>query len=99
MTREEGLRVECERQEREKDTASLETPITPAVNTATEPPITRMLIQSDEEEVVPASPEQWLYSGPKREPSHNDFLIDFGAATSVCQTKARRQLGRKTQKT
>ena len=33
-----------------------ETPIIPAVNTATEPPITRMLTLSDEGEVVPCDP-------------------------------------------
>ena len=40
------------------DTASLETPITPVANTTTEPPITGMLIQSDEDEAVPADPTQ-----------------------------------------
>ena len=49
-----------------------------------EPSITGMLIQSDEGEAVPANPTLWLYPVTKREPSHNDFLIDSGAATSVC---------------
>ena len=54
-----------------KDTASLETTITPAANTATEPPITGMLPQSDEGEAVPANP--WLYSVSKRKPSREEF--------------------------
>ena len=48
-----------------KDTASLETPFTPAANTTTEPPIVRMLVQSDEGEIVPANPAPWLYSVTK----------------------------------
>ena len=59
-----------------KDTASLATPITPAANTTTEPPITGMLPQSDDCETVPANPAQWLYSVTKREPSREEFLID-----------------------
>ena len=66
-----------------KDTAFLETPITPAANTTTEPPITGMWTRFDEEAVP--GPAQWLYSVTKREPRHNDFLIDSAAATSVCQ--------------
>ena len=42
------------------DTASLETPITPAENTKTEPPITGTLIQSDEGGEIPADPAQWM---------------------------------------
>ena len=70
-----------------KDTASLETPIMPAESTKTEPQITGMLIQSDEGGEIPADPAQWLYSVNKREsvPNAHDFLIDSGAATSVCQ--------------
>ena len=70
-----------------KDTASLETPITPAESTKTEPPITGMLIQSDEGGETPADPAQWMYSVAKQEsvPNTNDFLTDSGAATSVCQ--------------
>ena len=41
-----------------KDTASLETPSTPAGNTKTEPPITGMLMQSDEGSEIPT-----LHSG------------------------------------
>ena len=41
-----------------KDTASLETPTTPAANTATDPSIAWMLIQSGEGEIVPANPAQ-----------------------------------------
>ena len=52
-----------------KDTASVETPITPAESTKTEPPITGMLIK--------------------------DFLIDSGAATSVCQQSLADSLGGK----
>ena len=78
-----------------KDTASLKTPITPTTNTATEPPITGMLIQSGEGEAVPADPTRWLYSVTKREPSHHDFRIDSGAATSVCQQSLADSLGGK----
>ena len=69
-----------------KDAASLETPTTPAVTvTTTEPPITGMLIQSDEGEAMPSDPTKWMYSMTKRDSPNNDFLIDSGAATSVCQ--------------
>ena len=34
------------------------------------------VIQSDEGEVGPADPAQWLYSETKREPTREDFLID-----------------------
>ena len=78
-----------------KDTASLETPITPAANTTTEPSITGMLIQSDEGETVPANPAQWLYSVTKREPSREEFLINSAAATSVCQRSLADSLGGK----
>ena len=69
-----------------KDAAPLEMPMTPAANTTTETSITGMLIQSGEGETVPAKPAQWLYSVTKREPSREEFLIDSGAATSVCST-------------
>ena len=52
-----------------KDTASLETLVTAAANTTTEPPKTGMLILSDEGEAVSADPTQWLYSVTKHEPS------------------------------
>ena len=45
-----------------KDTASLETPVTLAVSTTTESPITGMLMQSDDSKAVPADFSQWLYS-------------------------------------
>ena len=44
-----------------EDTASLETSITPAESTKTEPPITGMLIQSDEGGEMPADPAQWMF--------------------------------------
>ena len=78
-----------------KDTASLETPITPVANTTTEPPITGLLIQSDEGGAVLADPTQWLYSATKRVSSHIDFEIDSGAATSVCQECLADSLGGK----
>ena len=78
-----------------KDTASLETPITPAENTETESSVTGMFIQSDEGDAVPANPAQWLYSVTKREPSREEFLIDPGAATSVCQQSLADSLGGK----
>ena len=67
-----------------KDTASQETPTTPAENTKTQPSITGMLIQSDESEAVPANLAQWFYSVTKREPIREEFLIDSGAVTSLC---------------
>ena len=36
-------------------------------------------------ESLPPDPAQWLHSVSEREPSHNDFRTDSGAATSVCQ--------------
>ena len=41
-----------------KETVSLETSITPAANTETEPPNTGVLIQSDEGAAVPANPRK-----------------------------------------
>ena len=80
-----------------KDTASLETPITPAESTKTEPQITGMLIQSDEDGEILADPAQWMYSVTEREsvPNAHDFLIDSGAATSVCQQSLADSLGGK----
>ena len=77
-----------------KDTASLETPIAPAANTTTEPSITGMLTQSHAG-AVPADLAQWLYSVTKRQPSREEFLIDSGAATSVCQQSLADSLGGK----
>ena len=51
-----------------KDTASLETPITPAESTKTEPPITGMLIQSDEGDEIPADDTQWMYAVTNQDP-------------------------------
>ena len=70
-----------------KDTTSLETPATPAESTETEPPITGMLIQSDEGGEIPADPAQWMYSATKQESDliANAFLFGSGATTSVCQ--------------
>ena len=78
-----------ENAENGKDTAPLETPISPE-GTKTEPPITGMLIQSG---------AQWMYSVTKQEsvPNANDFLIDSGAATLVCQQESGRQPGWKSQ--
>ena len=45
-----------------KDTASLETPVTLAVSTTIESPITGMLMQFDDSNAVPADSSQWLYS-------------------------------------
>ena len=56
-----------------------------------------MLIQSDEGGEIPADPTQWMYSVTKQEsvPIANDFLIDSGAATSVCQQSLADSLGGK----
>ena len=50
-----------------KDSASLETPITPAESTRTEPPITGMLIHSDEGGEILADDTQWMYAVMKQE--------------------------------
>ena len=78
-----------------KDAAPLETPITPAESTKTEPPITGMLIQSDEAGEIPPDPAQRKYSVTKQEsvPNANVFLIGSGAATSVCQQSLADSLG------
>ena len=78
-----------------KDTAPLETPITPAEITKTEPPITGMLIQSDVGGEIRADLAQWLYSVTEKESVLNDFLIDSGAATSVSQQSLADSLGGK----
>ena len=56
-----------------------------------------MLIQSDEGGEIPADPAQWMSSMTKQEsvPIANDFLIDSGAATSVCQQSLADSLGGK----
>ena len=84
-----------ENAESAKDTASLETPTTPAESTKTEPPITGMLIQPDEGGEIPAGDTQWMYAVTKQEavPNINGFLIDAGAATSVCQQSLADSLG------
>ena len=76
-----------------KDTASLENPDTPVADEKTEPSTTGMLIQSDEGEAASVDPTRWLYFMTKRENVHNDFLIDSGAATSVCQQSLVDSLG------
>ena len=80
-----------------KDTASLETHITPVESAKTEPPITGMLIQFEEGSEIPADDTQWMYAVTKQEsvPNINDFLIDSGAATSVCQQSLADSLGGK----
>ena len=72
-----------------KDTASPDNPITPVVNTTTEPPTTGMLLQSDDGEAVIADSAQWLYSVTKREPSREDFLIDSGVCANRVWRTAR----------
>ena len=56
-----------------------------------------MFIQSDESGEILADPAQWMYSVTKREsvPNANDFLIDSGVATSVCQQSLADSLGGK----
>ena len=53
---------------------------TPAESTKTEPPITGMLIQSDEDGEIPAVPAQWMHSVTKQESvqrSRCGFLMVF----------------------
>ena len=56
-----------------------------------------MLLQSDEGGELPADAAQWMYAAAKQEsvPDTNDFLIDSGAATSVCQQSLADSLGGK----
>ena len=93
------MKKDCWQNENNKSgeaTASLETPITPGASTTTEPPTARMLIQSDDNEAVPADPtQQCLYSVTKHGSIHNDFLFDFGAATSVRQQSLADSMGGK----
>ena len=42
---------------------------------------------------MPVDTTRWPYSMTKREYVHNDFLIDPGAATSVCQQSLVDSLG------
>ena len=58
--------------------------MTPAADTTTEPAITGMLMLSDDED-VPVDPAKWLYLVTTHETSHNNILVDSGAATPVCQ--------------
>ena len=95
------LRNQVVRNEKAKsgeDTVCLETPITPAENTQTEPPITGMLMQRDEVGEIPADDTQWMFAVTKKEsvPNTNDFMIDSGDATSVCRQNFADSLGGKT---
>ena len=56
-----------------------------------------MLIQSDEGGEVFANDAQWMYAVMKQESvsNTNDFLIDSGLATSVCQQSWADSLGGK----
>ena len=60
-------------------------------------PITGMLTQSDDGSEIPADPAQWMCSVTKQESvsDANDFLIDSGAATAVCQQSLADSLGGK----
>ena len=75
-----------------EDTASLETPITPAESTKTEPPITGILIKAYEGGEILADDAQWMYAVTRQEsvPNTNDIVMtaEFG-----------RQPGWKTQRT
>ena len=42
---------------------------------------------------MPVDPTRWLYSMTEREYVHNDFLIDSGVATTVCQQSLVDSLG------
>ena len=78
-----------------KDTPSLETPIRPAAKTSTEPPISGMLTLAMRVRLCRLTLTQWLCSVTEREPGHSDFLIDCGAATSVCRQSLADSLGGK----
>ena len=79
-----------------KEASSLEASTISAASTGSEPPITGMLIQSDDAEVATSDSAPWVCSATRQEPSRNgDFLIDSGAATSVCQQSLANSLGGK----
>ena len=55
-----------------------------------------MLLHSDDAEVAMPDSAQWVYSVTRQEPVHNgEFLIESGAATSVCQQSLADSLGGK----
>ena len=79
-----------------KEASSQETSTVSAASTASEPSVTGMLIQSSDAEIGTSDSTQWLCSRTKREPNRiEDFLIDSGAATSVCQQSLVDSLGGK----
>ena len=58
--------------------------------------ITAMLLQSDGADVAMPDSAQWMFSVTRQQPVRNgDFLIDVGAATSVCQQSLADSLGGK----
>ena len=67
-----------------------------AASTTSEPPITGMMQPSNEAAVAMPDSAQWVYSVTRQELVRNgDFLIDSGAATSVCQQSLADSLGGK----
>ena len=80
-----------------REASSLEASAVSAARTTSEAPITWMLLQSDDAEVATPDSAQWVYSVTWLEPVCNrDFLIDSGAATSVCQQSSADSLGGKS---
>ena len=84
-----------------KDTASLETPAAPAESAKTEPPITGMLIQSDEGGETPADPAQLdVFGNETRICSYRKRFPDrFWSCDSGVSAEFGRQPGWKTQRT
>ena len=74
--------------------SSLEASTVSAASTTSEPPITGMWPQCGDAEVAKPDSAQWMYSVTRQEPVRNgDFLIDSGAATSVCEQSLADRLG------
>ena len=76
--------------------SSLEASTVSAASTTSEPGVTGMLLHSDDAEVAMLDSAQLVYSVTRQEPVRNgEFLIESGAATSVCQQSLADSLGGK----
>ena len=77
------------------DTASLETPVTPAESKKTELPITGMLIQPDEGSEIFADDTQWMYAVTEQEsvPNINGFFDRFWSCNIGVSAESGQQFG------
>ena len=79
-----------------REASSLEPSTVSAASTTSKPPITGMLPQSDDAEVLMADSAQLVCSVARQNLVRNaDSLIDSGAATSVCQQSLADSVGGK----